>query len=428
MQRRKFLKVLAGGAAGVLVGNQLSPHLALAQLGSAAVPGVSDSEIVLGMSAAFSGASAALGTEYYRGAQAVYDEVNANGGIFGRALRVAALDDGYTPSQTLENTLQLVEQENVFCLSNYVGTPTLTRALPVIKAFQKDDLMLVGNLTGAQTQREAPYAEQIFNVRASYRQEMGALVEQFWALGVRKFGVFYQIDAYGRSGTEGVARALAERGASIASEATYRRGATFDSDMSAAVNHLRDAGVEVVLATGSYQACGAFVRTAREGGWNAPISNLSFVGADALLDLLRQAGTAAGKDYTTSLVNSQVVPDYNDTSLSVVKLYRDLMDKHQPTLPTDLQNAAYTPVQYSFVGLEGFINARVLVEALRLAGPDLSRQSLRAALESLQGLDIGVGTPITFAANDHQGLDNIYYSFAQEGNWVPLRDWAAVLS
>ena len=226
----------------------------------------------------------------------------------------------------------------------------------------------------------------------------------------------------------GVARALAERGARITSEATYRRGATFDSDMSMAANHLRDAGVEVVLATGSYQACGAFVRAAREGGWNVPISNLSFVGADALLDLLRGASAANGRDYTASLVNSQVVPDYNDTSLPVVQLYRDLMDKHQPVLPSDLQNAAYTPVQYSFVGLEGFINARVQVESLRLAGPELTRQGFRAALENLQDLDVGLGTPITFGASDHQGLDNVYYSHAQEGGWTPLRDWAAVLS
>ncbi len=432
MNRRKFLKVLAGGAAGVAAGAPLpaTPLLGFAQ-GSAAVPGVTDDEIRIGMSAAFSGASAALGSDYYLGAQAAYEEVNANGGIFGRAVRVVALDDGYTPARTLGNTLRLVEQEGVFCLSNYVGTPTLVRALPMIKAFSGDDLVLVGNLTGAQAQREAPYVDQIFNVRASYRQEMGALVEQFWALGLRKFGVFYQIDAYGRSGTDGVARALAARGANILAEATYRRGATFESDMSAAVGHLRDAGVEVVLATGSYQACGAFTRTAREGGWHAPISNLSFVGADTLLDLLKEAGAASGRDYTTSLVNSQVVPDYKDTTLPVVRLYRDLTDKWQPGLPgslRDLQNEASTPTGYSFVGLEGFINAKVLLEGLRRAGPELTRQGFRMAMESLEDLDIGVGTPVSFGLNDHQGLNNVYYTHAENGVWTPLRNWAAVLS
>ena len=429
MNRRKFLQVLAGGAAGVAVGSRFSsPLFSSAQASGAVVPGVTNSEIRVGMSAAFSGASAALGSDYYLGAQAAYAEANANGGIFGRAVRVVAVDDGYTPARTLDNTLQLVEQEDVFCLSNYVGTPTLVRALPMLKAFSGDDLVLVGNLTGAQTQREAPYLEQVYNIRASYRQEMAALVEQFWALGLRNFGVFYQIDAYGRSGTDGVARALAERGASISAEATYRRGATFDSDVSAAVNHLKDAGVEVVLATGSYQACGAFIRTARDSAWNVPISNLSFVGADTLLNLLQTAGAASGKDYTSNLVNSQVVPDYKDTSLPVVRRYRDLTDKWQPTLPTELQTETATPVKYSFVGLEGFVNAEVLLTGLRLAGAELSRSSFRVAMESMNDLDIGIGTPLTFTANDHQGLNNVYYTYVQDGVWTPLRDWAAALS
>ena len=153
------------------------------------------------MSAAFKGAASGLGTELYRGAQAYYDEINARGGIYGRSVMVVALDDGYEPIPCIMNTIQLLEKEGVFVLSNYVGTPTLTRALPVIKRYADRHLILVGNFTGAQPQREPPYGEYVFNIRASYRQEMMALVERFWQLGARKFGVHYQIDAYGRSGT-----------------------------------------------------------------------------------------------------------------------------------------------------------------------------------------------------------------------------------
>ncbi len=83
---------------------------------------------------------------------------------------------------------------------------TLTRALPVIKRYAETDVVLVGNFTGAQPQREAPYAEHVFNIRASYRQEMAALVDRFWQLGARNLGVYSQADAYGRSGTDGVTR------------------------------------------------------------------------------------------------------------------------------------------------------------------------------------------------------------------------------
>jgi ABC-type branched-subunit amino acid transport system substrate-binding protein len=195
----------------------------------------SASGIKIGMSAAFTGTAAALGTELYRGAQAYYDEINDRGGIHGRPISVVVLDDRYEPLPCVMNTLRLVEEEAVFLLSGYVGTPTLTRALPFIMQYAREhdeDLAVVGVYTGAQPQREPPYVHYVFNIRASYRQEMMGLVDQFWRAGAREFGVFYQIDAFGRSGTDGVARGLARRGATIAVEATYARGAKFEDDMS----------------------------------------------------------------------------------------------------------------------------------------------------------------------------------------------------
>src|SRR5262249_4791981 len=162
-------------------------------------PGVTGREIKIGMSAAFRGTAAGLGAEFYRGAQACYEDVNARGGVFGRAITVQALDDGYEPLPCISNTVDLIERQGVFFLSNYVGTPTLTRALPVIRRYADQHVILVGNFTGAQPQREPPYGDQVFNIRASYRQEMMALVERFWREGARRFGVYYQIDAYGRS-------------------------------------------------------------------------------------------------------------------------------------------------------------------------------------------------------------------------------------
>jgi branched-chain amino acid transport system substrate-binding protein len=122
-------------------------------------PGVNAGEIKIGMSAAFRGTAAGLGTELYRGAQACYADVNARGGIDGRAITVAALDDGYEPTPCSGNTVRLIEKEAVFFLSNYVGTPTLTRALPVIKQYADQQVILVGNFAGAQPQQEDPYVE-----------------------------------------------------------------------------------------------------------------------------------------------------------------------------------------------------------------------------------------------------------------------------
>ena len=394
---------------------------------SAGAPGVTPKEIRIGMSAAFRGAAAGLGTELYRGAQAYYDHVNAQGGVYGRALTVVGLDDSYDPLLCVRNTIQLLDKDSVLCLSNYVGTPTLTRALPVVKRYAEQQVVLVGNFTGAQPQREAPYAEHVFNVRASYRQEMAALVDRFWQLGARTIGVYSQADAYGRSGTDGVARALAARGARIAVETTYQRGARFDADVTPAVNALRRAGVDAVLCTGAYPACGALVRTVRALGWTVPIANVSFVGAEAMLRLLVQHGQATGRDYTRALVNSQVVPSYEDVALPGVAEYRSLMDRYAPAVPPALRDDRYVSQRYSVISLEGYVNARVVVEAVRRAGPQPTRGTLRQALESIKGLDLGIGAALSFGPERHQGLDSVYFMRVDGEQWVPITDWASAV-
>ena len=439
MERRGFLRVVSGAVAGGLLAGPPGPASGQAPpagrraagakaAAEADAVGVSAGEVRVGMTAAFSGTAASLGSELYRGAQAYYAEINARGGVYGRAIRVVALDDRYEPDPCMDNTVRLLEKESVFCLSNYVGTPTLTRALPIIKQYTDQEVVLVGNFTGAQPQREPPYADFVFNVRASYRQEMAALVDLFWQAGARRFGVYYQIDAYGRSGVDGVARGLAAHKAKITAEATYARGAKFEDDMSRAVQWLQQAGVEVVLCTGAYQGCGAFVRAARDAGWRVPISNLSFVGSEALLRLLVQHGRTGGRDYTRALVNSQVVPSHEETSFPGVLEYRPLMDRHNPKVPDGLADTKYVPDRRSFISFEGFLNAKVIVEALRRTGPQLTRAGFRQALESLKGLDLGIGTTLTFTPERHQGLDAVYFTRVDGDRWVPTTDGKALMS
>jgi len=438
MNRRAVLRLLsaalvpatlgrAAGAAAQAASPRPSTKWVPVEVPSASAPGVTAREVRIGMSAAFKGTAAGLGTEFYRGAQAYYDEVNARGGLFGRMLTVVGLDDNYEPLPCVKNTIQLLEKNSVFFLSNYVGTPTLTRALPVIKRYADQQVVLVGNFTGAQPQREAPYVEHVFNVRASYRQEMAALVDRFWQLGARNLGVYSQADAYGRSGTDGVARALAARGGRMVAETTYQRGTKFEDDVTPAVSALRRAGVDAVLCTGAYQGCGAFVRTARDLGWTVPISNVSFVGSDAMLRLLLQHGKTTGRDYTRALVNSQVVPSYDDVALPGVVEYRALMERYNPALPPALRDDKYVPQRHSFISLEGYVNARVVVEAVRRAGPNPTRGGLRQALESLKNFDLGIGAALTFGPERHQGLDSVYFTRVDGERWVPITDWASAV-
>jgi branched-chain amino acid transport system substrate-binding protein len=126
-------------------------------------------------------------------------------------------------------------------------------------------------------------------------------------------------------------------------------------------------------------------------------------------------------------VNSQVVPSYDDVSLPGVAEYRSLMDRFAPAVPETLRDPGYAPQKYSFISLEGFLNAKVIVEALRRAGANPTRLGFRQALESMKGFDLGVGAPLTFGPEHHQGLDNVYFTRVENQRWVPISDWAAAV-
>ncbi len=388
-------------------------------LSARAETGVTDSEILLGQSAAFKGAAAGLGTELWRGAQAYFDKVNAAGGVNGRKIRVVSMDDGYEGDVTLPNTVKLITQDNVFALFGYVGTPTLVKALPAIQNYSDQGLFLFSNFTGAQPQREPPHNKYVFNVRASYRQETAALVKNFEKLGLNKIGIFIQNDAYGRSGEDGVARALKEKGLAIVAETTYERNVPYETDMDKQVADLKAAGADAVICVGAYNQCAAFIRDVRKAGWDVPIANLSFVGANQLLLKLVEEEKASGKTMTAHLVNSQVVPCWTDTSNALVAEYRADMDQDNPQLPPELQDPGYKPFPYSFGALEGYLNAKIFVAILKKTPAKLTRKSFIKAAESTKGLDLGMGSKLSFSPANHQASSQVFSRRSRKANGPP---------
>ncbi|MYJ70468.1 MAG: ABC transporter substrate-binding protein [Rhodospirillaceae bacterium] len=407
--------VLGAGASLVLPSS-----LSRAAAGNAA--GFTDTEIILGMSAAFSGPSRGLGIELYRGAFAYFNHVNRAGGIGGRKIVLRTYDDGYQPDPCVENTVKLIQKDRVFALFGYVGTPTVTRVLPLLKKFQGDETFLFFPFTGAQPQRQPPYGEFAFNLRASYRQETEGLVDNFVSVGRKRIGMFYQADAYGRSGWAGVRRALRKYDLKIVGEATYRRGQKFTSVMRRQAQILKNARADAVICIGAYAACAAFLRDAVDNGLRVPIANLSFVGSENLLKLIAESQDEPRR-YTELLVNSQVVPSYEDATIPAVREYRELMQRYNPQPPKELLKEAYTPFAHSFVSLEGFLDAKLMVEILRRMGDSPERGKLENAVFSVKDFDLGVGVPVTFSADRRQGLDRVYYTVVDGGRFVPLDDW-----
>ncbi len=418
-------------------------------------------DITVGMSAAFKGPSRGLSIELYRGSMACLEQVNADGGVHGSRIVIKPYDDGYNPIPAIDNTIQLVEKDRCLLLFDYMGSPTVTRVLPLLKRYNdkykdkdkyKDDLhpvYLFFPFTGAEPQRRPPYDEFVFNLRASYHQETTQLVDHFVGIGRKRIAVFYQVDAYGRSGWNGARQALAKYSNSetslnesvredgnakgranplhhkelqMVAEASYKRGTLFKESFSPQVEILRKANPDAVISVATYSAAAAFVRDARDAGWDVPIANISGVDSENLLALLKKTGKASGKDYTGNLINSQIVPSYADMELPAAKQYRELMDLYKPAPPADLLNEPYVPPRYSFISFEGFLNAKLLVEILQKMGPQPDAARLPEVVESIENLDLGIDVPVSFGRNRHQGLDKVYFTVASEGSFIPLAD------
>lgn len=343
-------------------------------LSARADAGVSDREIVVGQFAAFSGPAAQLGQRLNVGIQAYFKAVNEQGGVNGRTLRLVTRDDGYEPDRAVAAVKALIEQDQVFALVGAVGTPTGLAAVPVLTAAK---VPLVGMFTGAQSLRE-PFNRYVFHVRASYFDETERIVQHLTTLGMKKIAVFYQNDAYGKAGLEGVTRALERRQLKPAATATFERNSV---DVAAALQGILPAQPEAVVQIGAYKACAEFIKQARARGYGGQFFNVSFVGSKALADELGPAGMG--------VVISQVVPFPYTPSLPVVREYQQRM-----------KEAGQTELDFS--SMEGYLIAKVFVEGLKRAGRNLTREGLITALESMKDVNLG-GFEISYSPKDHSG-------------------------
>jgi branched-chain amino acid transport system substrate-binding protein len=394
--------------------------------------------IRLGMSADFSASARALSIELYRGAMAYLLPLNNAGGVNGRRVVIKAYDDRYEPDLAIRNTLKLMDEDDVFALFSYVGTPTMNRTLPLLQMHHDENFLLLFPFTGADTNRIPPYDQLSFNLRASYDQEMKGLVDHFVAVNRTRIAVFYQADAYGRAGWGGLREALDEHGLEIAGEATYRRGSPFDQSYDRQVAIMQRVHPDAVVCVGTYPACAGFIRDMRDRDVDCPVATISFVGGGAMLKLLSTAELESNKDYTSRLVSSQVVPSYNDDSVPAVRDYREAMDRYRDAImPPDsllyphgkTAEREYAPIPYGFISLEGYLNAKLFAAILQRMGADPRRADLAATVLAIGDFDLGMGQPLSFGDETarRQASDKVYYTVVRDGRFVPFRDgeWEA---
>jgi len=366
--------------------------LAVSALTVHATEGVSADEIRIGMVNVQSGPAAGLGKGMRSGAEAVFKAVNAKGGVNGRKINLLVGDDGYEPDKAVDETLKMIEQQKVFSLFGYVGTPTANAVLPIVKEM---DVPLLGAFTGTMSLRQ-PVTRQVFNVRASYDDEAESLVAHFIAKGARTVAVFYQDDGFGLAVLSGTEKALKKRSMQVSAKGTFQRNTLAIKTGLAA---MLDAKPDAVVMVGPYAPLAAFIKEARAAGLKSQLATVSFVGTDNLV-------AQVGKDGDGVLI-SQVVPFPADDDFAITRECREAVK-------------ANNGEALGFVNFEGCITAKVLVAALERAGKEPSREGLVGALTGMQGVDLG-GMKVGFAADNHQASSAVFLTQIRDGRITKLR-------
>ena len=373
------------------------------------IRGVTDSEIRFGISAPFSGAAKELGQNMKLGIEAAFNVANASGGVHGRQLRLIAADDGYEPTRTAETMKRLYESDQVFGLVGDVGTPTAVVAVPY--ALERK-MLFYGAFTGAGLLRSDPPDRYVFNYRASYAEETDAVVRylvKVRRLKPEQIAVFAQQDAYGDAGFAGVDKAMRSlRGGNESTilRLNYKRN-TVDVDEAVAQLQQRQKSripIKAVIMVPTYRAAARFIEKTRDLYPDMIYTSVSFVGSTALAGELM----LLGQKYATGVIVTQVVPAVDGHS-SLVLDYKSALAKYSPGEAPD------------YVSLEGYVAAKVLIEALKRNGPQLDTERLVETFENLRDLDIGLGTPVTFGRSEHQGVHKVWGSqLDATGHYQPI--------
>ena len=338
--------------------------------------GVSADKIVIGQSITLQDGKNDYGNAVQAGVQTYLKSVNSRGGVNGRQIVLKTLDDDNKTDKAEANALQLVEKDKVFMLFGSIeGGPSTA----VMKAANKLSVPFFGPMAGSPTLRR-PFQPLVFPVRAEHREEFKALIAQAKDLSMGKVAFLRSDSEVGAQHLANVKQICAELGAELVADLPFKGDIT-DAQIDKLVQQAEQAGAQMVLNHGSSGIYEAFIRKARAKG-----VRMTFYGVNSgSTQLVKHLGELAH-----GMVFSQVVPSPWERKTSITREYQDEFARARPS------------EEFSYGSLEGYITAKALVMALRLAGPNPTRDGFLAALDGAR-LDLN-GLKIVYASDLHQGL------------------------
>ncbi|CAN7598578.1 ABC transporter substrate-binding protein [Polaromonas sp. LjRoot131] len=326
-------------------------------------------QIVIGQVAPLSGPEASQGRAYAAGMQLFFNETNKSGGVNGNTFELVSKDDGGKPEETVANTRQLLFESQPMVLAGYFGNRNISE-LVSSGLLGKEKLTLVGYRV-SEIGAEPP---QLFNVRANFRTELSKITEHLAAIGVTRLGLLYE-EGPGAAAQIAITEEIAKKGnATIVSKASYEAGTTRVAD---AIDTFVKAKPQAIILVCSGATGARFIERYRADGGSAQIFVHSGADMERVTKRIAENRLAFVSSVMQGVAIVQVVPSPYHSS----KLAKELNEA--------VAKDGKLEVPVSYVMMEGYIAAKVIVEAVRRQGKRPTREGMAAALEGIDSLNLG---------------------------------------
>ncbi len=391
---RKITNGLVGGLAVLTLWACGSENSAESDSGAASVQGVTDAEILLGSHTDLSGPTAVWGVGSINGARMRFDEVNETGGIHGRQIRLIVEDHGYQVPRAIQAANKLLHRDQVFALVFSLGTQINNTVLPGQLEAGIPNLF---PYTGARSMNE-PFHRLKFTQRGVYYDEIRAgfrySIEE---LGKTRPCTIYQDTDYGHENYEAVIDQAAEMNIEVAATSAHK---PTETEFTATVLRLRNAGCDVVLMGTVYRDTVLILEAARKMGWD----DVAFVGNDVQFgEIVAGVPSGASEGF---MAFGHIAELYRDDDLSPD--VAEWFDRYEARFGSKPEVAA----------IEGYRGADLIVTALERAGKNLTHDALVVAMESITDYEDMFGYKVSFGPDNHKGVGESILSVVEGGRWV----------
>lgn len=351
--------------------------------------------IKIGQVASLSGPLASVGVSQRDAVAAVVKDINSKGGIDGHPIEIVVFDDGTNPTEAVRGTTQLIQMDKVIAI---VGPTSGSSAMALSPVAARAGVPVAANVASMPViSKENSFYPWVFRAQPDDTVTTASMLDRLAASGIKRIGVYYQEDAYGKFTADFISETASEHGLEVVEKVTSSLTAT---DLTAQATKLRNAGAEVVIVQVSPPTLAAsFARAARQVGLEAPLWGGIGFGQKAFAEALGKDGNG---------IRAMLLGNWDDPAPDLQKL-ADLLGAEGKS-PAGFPEISST-------------NALLHVAKALEADPTATGEKLRAAMEATCDLKTFAAASACFSVDDHNGwtAETLIPAEIQDGKYVTLK-------